>query len=209
MILATKKLRHLQPTKIISSTNTLPTLFLNSPSNRIKLTFKRSRVEINSTIDLSAQIIQVGGLTIHPTTFCRSPPTRCNRHKSISNTPSTSNNRKEERRRKEGRKSRSKDPKTFRASREAARSNTRLSINIINVRRSSAFARRRSSSLSPFLSDRWKEARKATGWRHSVEQSRDKRNRLSLSLSLSQQGVLRPRYAAIQHTIRDYRFASG
>lgn len=205
MILATKKLRHLQPTKIISSTNTLPTLFLNSPSNRIKLTFKRSRVEINSTIDLSAQIIQVGGSTIHPTTFCRSPPTRCNRHKSISNTPSTSNNRKEERRRKEGRKSRSKDPKTFRASREAAR----LSINIINVRRSSAFARRRSSSLSPFLSDRWKEARKATGWRHSVEQSRDKRNRLSLSLSLSQQGVLRPRYAAIQHTIRDYRFASG
>lgn len=67
------------------------------------------------------------------------------RHKSISNTPSASNKReaterKKEREKKRNRKERAKDPKTFRASREAVRSDTRLSINNINVRRSSAFS---------------------------------------------------------------------
>lgn len=92
----------------------------------------------------------------------------------------TTGRKREKEEKKEG------DPKTFRASREAARPNTRLSINIINVLHPSP---EHDPVHSPqFLSDRWKEARKATGWRHSVDQSRDKRNRLSLSLSLSAGG---------------------
>lgn len=77
-------------------------------------------------------------------------------------------------------KKKRKDPKTFRASREAARPNTRLSINIINVLQPSP-------EHDPVHSSRFSriDGRKATGWRHSVDQSRDKRNRLSLSLSLS------------------------
>lgn len=199
-ILASKKLRHLQPTnKIISSTNTLPTLFLNSPSNRIKLAFKRSRTEINSTIDLSAQIIQVGGSTIHPTTFCRSPPTRCTdinqsliHHRRATNEKQPKG-RKKEKRKETGRKER-KIQKRFvllekpRAPTRVYRSTTSMFAVLQPSLEDDPVHSRRFSRI-----DGGKPGRQPVG---AILSSDLETNGID-SFSLSQQGVLRPRYAAI------------